>query len=513
MGEERDPGYLLSLDVGTGTVRCVLFDLEGRVRFRETRPRSYLADPGGDVFLRTFDTDALWDDICLLTRSLFDRGGIAPEAVRAVSATCQRFSNLFLDGGGRTVYAGPNLDTRGVYTQGQIEEALGEAYYRITGQWPPLLSALARLLWFRQERPAVFRGVRTVLMLDDWVLLKLSGERVSEPTAASGSGFLDVVTASWSSRILETFGLDPDLLPPLKHPGETAGEVTARAAGETGLAAGTPVVVGGADTQCALLGAGVHGPGQIGIAAGTTGPTCLTLDVPFVDPGQGLWTSAHVEPGIWILEANCQWLGNVYQWLHDRLEELPLEPSTRAGLFGWMDAQAARVPAGAGDTFGLLGPILMDARSFHVVRPGVFLFPPPAHPMIASPSGIPHLIRSALENFAFALRGNLERLRGAGRGDPGRVLLTGGMAASGVFCQILADCLGRPVEVARVLEGSALGAAICAAAGIRVFGGIADARKALVGRDRVFEPRAENREVYEQAYDRWVDLYRKLEDL
>jgi len=273
------------------------------------------------------------------------------------------------------------------------------------------------------------------------------------------------------------------------------------------------VVVGGADTQCALLGAGLLAPGGVGIAAGTTGPTCVTLDTPLVDTDRGLWTSCHMEPGVWILEANCQWLGSVYEWLHDSLAALPLETSVKADVFGWMDAEAARVPAGAGDTFGLLGPILMDARAFHVVRPGVFLFPPPAHPLSEVPTGIPHLVRSALENLAFALRGNLERLHGVWHGKPELVQVTGGMTRSALFCRILADGLGLPVAVAAVQEGSALGAAVCAAAGVGVFASIKEARKALVHKERVFEPVAENTAVYAAAYDRWVEVYGKLEDL
>ena len=196
MSGKRLEGYLLSLDVGTGSVRCVLFDLAGRIVFRQMAPRSYRSDAAGDPFLRSFDAGLLWKQICLLTRSMFAATEIAPGTVLAVSATCQRFPNIFLDGKGGEVYAGPNLDTRGIFTQGRIEETIGEEYYRITGQWPPLLSGLARLLWFRQEEPDVFSGIRTVFMLDDWVLYRLSGERGSEASAASGSGFLDLKTAT-----------------------------------------------------------------------------------------------------------------------------------------------------------------------------------------------------------------------------------------------------------------------------------------------------------------------------
>jgi len=272
-------------------------------------------------------------------------------------------------------------------------------------------------------------------------------------------------------------------------------------------------VVGGADTQCALMGAGVLGAGRFGIAAGTTGPACLTLDVPRVDTKRGLWTSCHMEPGTWVLEANCQWLGNVYQWLHDFLQDLPLEAAVRTDLFGWMEAQAERVPAGADDTLALLGPMLMNAREFHVIRPGTFLFPPPAHPMSDAPARMSHVIRATLENFAYALRGNLSRLEGSAEARAERVFVTGGMARSALFCGMLADCLKIPVEVAEVREGSALGAAICAASGGRAFGTVREAQKALTRVAQVFEPHAEHGEAYDQAFHRWLEVYQGLEDL
>ena len=505
--------FILSLDAGTGSVRGLLFDLEGNRAGTEIRPRGYLPDPCGQPFLYVFDPRDFWGIVCDGIRSLLRNAGTGPESILAVSSSCQRFSYLFLDGEGEVLYAGPNLDPRGVFTQTDIETRLGTAYYRLTGQWPPLLSGLSKILWFRQEAPQTFDRIRTAFMLGDWMSYKLSGERTAEITAASGSGFLELAAPKWSEEILGAFHLDRDLFPPLIFPGQVIGGVSSRAAGETGLKAGTPVVAGGADTQCALLGAGLWGPGQFGIAAGTTAPVCLWMDSPLVDPEERLWSSWHLSPSSWILEANGQWSGRVYQWLHDFFANAGVRAGPDGDIYRWMEEEAARLPPGAHDTLACLGPILMDARQFHTVRPGLFLFPPPAHLMTESPAMPGHLIRAALENIAFSMRGNIERASRVGAVRPDRLYLTGGLARSRLFCRILADCTGLPVQAGRESEGSALGAAVCAAAGVKAFPDLATAQKALVHLDRISEPSAADTELYQPVYERWCEVYAKIEEI
>jgi len=513
MRTKDDGPYLLSLDAGTGSVRGLLFDLQGNPVSSEIRGRSYQPDPSGEAFLHVFDAPGLWRTLCELIGCLLRNTGADPESILVVSATCQRFSFLFLDDRGEVLYAGPNMDPRGIFTQADIEARMGVEYYRLTGQWPPLLSGLSKLLWFRQEAPEIFARIRTVFMLDDWMSYQLSGERTAEITAASGSGFVELATPKWSEGILGAFDLDRDLFPPIVFPGQVIGAVHSRAAAETGLKAGTPVVAGAADTQCALLGAGLWGPGRVGIAAGTTAPVCLWMDAPLVDPEERLWSSWHVAPRSWLLEANGQWSGSVVQWLRDFFSKAGVPTGPDLDLYRWMEQQAGRLPPGAHDTLACLGPVLMDARQFHIVKPGIFLFPPPGHLLTESPPGPGHLIRAALENIAFSMRGNLERVSRAGAANPDRLYLTGGLAKNRLFCQILSDCAGLPVLVCSETEGSALGAAVCAAAGIRAFADLAAAQKSLVATDRTYEPCPAHTELYQPLYERWCEVYEKLEGL
>ena len=513
MKNRSKDGYLLALDGGTGTVRALLFSMDGQRIHRGQKKRAYAHDPLLGEFACVFDAGSLWSTICDIIRSVLRQNGIPPEAVLAVSATGQRFSYLFLDDKDEVLYAGPNLDARGAFIREDIEGRMGQAYYPLTGQWPALTSALSRLLWYRQEAPTVFGRIRSVLMLNDWMLQRLCGTKRCEVTAASASGLLDVGARQWSEKVLSTFDLDATLLPPLAPAGEVIGEVLPGVAQETGLKQGTPVVVGGADTQCALLGGGVRGEDQLGIVAGTTAPVCLLMDTPYVHPEKRFWTSCHVDAAHWVLEANGQWAGYVVEWMKDLLINLRERPCTDREMYEWIDKKARAAPPGCHDTFAFLGPVIMEEKNFQFLRPGVFHFPAPAHPLTAYPAQASHFLRAILENIVFALRANHEQIAGARPTRPGQICLTGGLSGSPLFCQILADCLDLPVFVGRIREASALGAAICAATGVGAFSSLGDAQDVIVREDAAFEPCRENTAAYQKAYERWREIYDKIEAL
>lgn len=466
-------------------------------------------------FLRIFDPDDLWAGLSGLSREVLEKTGTAASAVRAVTATGQRLSDLFLDAEGRALYAGPNMDARGLFAEGLAgDPILEEEIHAITGQWPPLLSTLARLLWHREEEPSKFQRIRRVLMLNDWILYKLSGEMASEPTAASTSFVLDIATRRWSRSVLDRFSLDPSLLPPLATAGQVIGKLTASAAKACGLEPNTPVVVSGSDTHCGILGAGVVEPGEVGIIAGTTTPVCLVLDTPVIDPERRTWTCCHVMSNQWALEANAQWTGAVYQWLHDLLKEDFFGDRDSASCYRFMEDKARAVAPGSDDTFAMLGPTVMDARKLTVLRPGVFLFPPPTNPMVEKPASWGHLVRSALENIAYAIQGNLELLKSIHAPvPPGKLHLTGGLCNSRLFVEILADVVGLPLSVARVRNGTALGAAVCAAVGAGWYPDLPRAVQHMVQFEAPVEPVAEHAGVYRSGFVRWNEIWERLEDL
>ena len=255
---------VVTLDAGTGSGRCVAFDAAGRPLASAREPFHYERFTNPDVpFVRGFNLDAraFWGALAQCARAAL-AALPAGARIRGVIATSQREGCVFLDAADEVLYAGPNLDARAFAEGMDLEQRIGaERLHRITGHAPPYIFPAARYLWYRKHHDGT--RVARVFMLNDWITYRLSGVAVAEPSNAGESMLYDVSRREWSVEILDALDIPPAILPDLHPAGASVGRVTARAAAETGIPEGTPVFVGGADTESALLGSGV----QIGRAS------------------------------------------------------------------------------------------------------------------------------------------------------------------------------------------------------------------------------------------------------
>jgi autoinducer 2 (AI-2) kinase len=292
-------------------------------------------------------------------------------------------------------------------------------------------------------------------MLNDWLTYRLSGEMASEPSNATESMMFDLRRRCWSDEILATFEIPIDLLPPLLRSGELVGSVTREAATATGLHEGTPVFVGGADTQCSLLGAGAIDPGDVGATLGTTTPVQTVVGEPLFDPASMLWVGCHVVPDRWVLESNAGDTGDAYLWLLDLLSGgLPRDQLYAFGERLVRDGEPS-------PTMMFVGPSIFNLGKLNVSRPGGILFPFPAMHVRPDRGA---MVRGFLENLAFALRGNLEQLAAVTSQPSVELAISGGMSRSKAAIQAIADVIGIPLQVAQEPESAALGCAMLVAA-------------------------------------------------
>jgi sugar (pentulose or hexulose) kinase len=491
----------VALDAGTGGGKAVIFDTHGAVLGAHREPWGYDVRVNPQMpFIKEFSFDAptFWEILCRCVRGALAKAQITATDVEGVATTSQREGCVFLDAHGREIYAGPNLDGRGFAEGLDILNRLGnERLYKITGHSAPFIFPIARYLWFRTHgTPAVAH----LLMISDWLTYRLSGELCAEPSNATESMLFDLQGRCWSEEILSTFDIPRAILPLVRQPGERVGAVTAAAAAATGLTAGTPVFVGGADTQCSLLGAGVVDAGATGATLGTTTPLQTVVDAAVFDPQSNLWAGCHVVPDRWVLESNAGDTGDAYLWLLDLISG----GRPRDELY----ALGERLAAGG---FGppsmmFIGPSIFNLLKMRWDRPGGMLFPFPA--MHVRPQR-GTFVRAFLESIGYALRANLEQIT-AITGRPATALtLSGGMTRSAALTRIIADVVGLPTRVGHEPESAALGCAILIAA--HAHGGIGAATRAMVHHDSI-EPDAEQRERYVAPYAKWCELYRLLEE-
>jgi len=489
--------YLLAIDAGTGACRCVVFDSNGREVSRAYKEWGYRIPEGLEPLGKEFNPSDFWNIIRSLIREAMFNGGVSKEEIIGVSSTSQGQGAVFLDDRGKELYGGPNVDARGFMVQDIIDDTLGQELYDITGHAPYLIFIPSRLLWFREYKPEVYDRIAHVLSINDWIIYKLSGAFVTEPATASNSLLFDVRKREWSRKALDALNIPYEFLPELRVSGEIAGEVKST---EGGLNAGTPVMVGGPDIECGLLGCRVFDDGEAGAVLGTSAPVRMSLSKPLIDAGGRIWSSAYIIKDRWTIESNAQMAGMSYRWLRDKITGMDFES---------MDSLAGNEKIGSNSTYAFLGSEIMNAKSMQTLRPGAFIFPSPTNP-VNEPIGLGNLARAALESIAYAVRANLEQLVEISGKKINKLKVCGGMSRSRVFREILSGVLDMPLSVPLVKETSSLGCAMCASIGAGIYDNLMDASESMT---ELEETLPENSQEYEGHYRKWLSLYEKLLDM
>jgi autoinducer 2 (AI-2) kinase len=494
---------LLALDAGTGSCRAVLFAVDGTqvgMAQREWTHAGLPGVPGSQVF----DTKSNWRLIAECVRQVLTQSGVETSAIRAVSTTSMREGMVLYDKTGREVWACPNVDSRaGAEAAGLVERGLAEAIYRQGGDWVAI-TAPARLLWIQKHEPALFAKVDHLTMLADWITQRLSGEFVTDPSIGSSSGMFDLARRSWSNDVIDICGMRADVFPSVLAPGTTAGVVSAGAADATGLRPGTPVVIGGADTQLGLVGIGVVEPGRFTVVGGTFWQQTIGLSEATIDPKARLRTLCHALPGQWMMEGIGFYSGLSMRWFRDAfcdLEKLEAE-RTGADAYLLMERSAMEVPPGSNGVIGILSNHMVASRWIHA-SPAFLQF------NLGEPasSGKKECIRAIEEAAAYVSYGHLKVIEDISKQSIDHVVFTGGASKGALWQRILADVLGLPVRVPRVKESTALGAAIFAGIGAGVFPDVATAAREVVSFEGTVDPDPEVHSRYRELYENWTRVY------
>ncbi len=486
--------YLLGLDAGTGSIRALLVDTESGRTTVAVRPWKHIPVAGEGGWAYDFDVERNRALLSEAVREARERASAAPDEVAGIAVSSMRH-NLVLLREGRAVFAVPNRDARPSAEATEMAVERGEALYRSTGRWPSPVFLLPRLKWLATHRSEWLEGARA-LSIGDWVAFLLCGEVATDFSQAGESMIFDLHRREWMGDGIDELGLPRSLFPPVFPSGSLLGKLTPAAADELGLSPGIPVAVGGADTQCALLGLGALRPGEVALIAGTTAPVQMVVDRPILDPDRRLWTGLHALPDRWVVESNAGAMGEPLEWLAGLL--YPDSPRPVARLM----AEAARSRPGAGGLLSTFG-----AQVFHASAMGLPVGSLTLCHFLGDADGLSrrrNLARSVLEGMACALRANLEQIS-ALAGHPSSIFLGGGMSRSPFWGQLLADVLGRPLLASEVAEASALGAAICAGVGAGLFRDPAEGSKNLA-RTRSVIPEEEAVRVYAGVYAGWQSL-------
>ena len=434
---------ILVLDVGSSALKAVIFDPHG------SRLAGTEAAYGAGASAERHPPNEWWWAAVAAVNEL------KPAGIAAVVLTGMMENLIPVDADGEPI--GDAI----LYPDGCGAPFLAKARNRleaadaagICGNAPEPLMTGFKLMWLRNEDPARYAAARYFLPgARDFIALKLTGEATTDPVCAATTGLMDIATRDWSAPLLAIAGIERGRLPAIRPATAIVGHLGARVAAELGLPSGTPVVNGCGDAGAAAMGGGADRPGDASLYVGTSGWVARIAENAVLDNASPFYRLPHPVSGDVVEIAPILSAGAAASWARGALG---LDLSAAEQLAG----QADLAPGDA-----LFLPYLTGERSPFLdleVR-GAFLGLDPA-------DGPGELYYAVLEGVALAIDANLRIMGGTG----GRVTLSGGGALSPVWCRIIADIIGTPIEVAAdPVSATAFGAFRIAqqALGMRVSG-------------------------------------------
>jgi autoinducer 2 (AI-2) kinase len=452
--------YLMAIDVGGGSGRCLLLDPETGATRSAKRNWTHPAAPGTSGLGYSIDTNDVLKKLAEASREVLAKAGAAPDQIAGIATSGMRNTIVVLDARNNILLATPNRDARALGEGMMLGLERGQEFYTVTGHWPTPLFLGTRLIWMKNNTPDLFKRAATALSLTDWMAFILSGQKVSEHSQAGESLLFDLKQRRWAFDLIDSLGFPRSLFPEPVDSGAPIGTLTKQAADLLGLVPGIPVAAGGADTQCGLLGAGAIKDGDLAVIAGTTMPLQLVTDDLILDKEGKLWSGQHVVAGKFILESNGLVTGDIIDWFARLL--YPDSPDATLSLF----AEAAGSLPGAANIYSTFGSAIFDGRSVGFPI-GNLTF---SHMITGDASrSRRHIVRALVEGIAYSVRANLEQLIAVSGKKIPAVRVAGGMSKSSLFNQIVSDVTGCAVLVPPTAEVTSVGAALLAGVGSGIF--------------------------------------------
>ncbi len=478
--------YLIAHDLGTSGDKATLFTTDGELvrSITYTYPTNFFNSTWAEQ-----NPEDWWRAVCENNKALL--ADVDKKQVAGMAFSGQMMGCVVVDRDGRALR--PAIiwaDQRSQEQEKAIREQVSEQeFYRITGHKISASYSVEKLMWIRDHEPEIYKNTYKMLQPKDYVIRRLTGAFVTDYTDASGTNCLDLNRLAWSERLLDLTGIDKEKLPDVYPSTHVAGELTGSVAEECGLAAGTPIVIGGGDGVCAAVGAGSVREGDTFNYLGSSSWVALTSKEPIYDPELRTYNWAHMVPGLYSPNGTMQAAGNSYQFIKKVLcKDLETEAKERGvSPYELMNQEIAASPAGANGLLYL--PYILGERSprWNPNARGAFVGLKMEHTR-------GDMLRATVEGILMNLCIILDVFRA--HMDIQELNVIGGLAKGDPIRHALADIYGVKARRLNWLdEATSMGAAVCAGVGT---GALEDftAIDRFIKVDDVIEPDLENHRRY-----------------
>jgi len=495
---------LLGIDIGTSACKVACFTPDGKIlgSKSEEYPVYYPKEGWAEQ-----NPQEWWEAVCRAIKRMLKNNDINPKDIAGIGTDGQSWSAIAVDESGEVLTNTPIwMDSRAKSICNQLNEQIGaEKIFNINGNLLQPAYTTAKILWYRDNKPEIYGKIDKILQSNSFIGYRLTGVATQEPSQGYGVHCFDMRRGCWDEEMAKMLGVEMRFLPKIVACHEVIGQVTEKAAQQTGLVAGTPVVAGGLDAACGTLGAGVINPGETQEQGGQAGGMSICMDT--YESDERLILGYHVVPNKWLLQGGTTGGGGVMKWFEHEFGAYERVIADKEGKnsFAMLDELAEEVDAGSDGLIFL--PYMAGERSpiWNEHAKGVYFG-------IDFQKTRGHFARATMEGASYSLKHNLDVAEG--KGIKVNVLRAmGGAANSRLWTQMKADVTGKDIVVPSSDTATTLGAAILAGVGVGIYGSFEEAVRRTVKITKEYQPNMNNHKCYQKNYQTYLKLYEQLEEL
>ncbi len=495
---------LLGIDVGTTGCKVIAFREDGEILAQAYGEYPLIHPQPGWSEL---NSNVVWENVSNGIREVAAQ--TKSEPIEAISVASQGEAVTPVSGN-YDVLANA-ITTFDARTTGICEEILQDIspleVMQITGMPPSNIHTLAKLVWIQRNQPEIYKEVWKFFGFEDFVNFKLGVQLAVDYSLAARTMCFDIINKCWSEKMLGLADVDVSLLPDTVPSGTIIGEIGKKVAGELNLPNGVVVVAGGHDQPCGALGAGIIRGGELMDATGTVECIAPAFPKPVVNQQMidgNFSCYPHVVEGLYVTLGFVSSGGVVLRWFRDTLAQ----------------AEVAQAAAEERDVYDILLEDIPDSPGTAMLLPH-FTGSGTPHLDLESKGAIVgltlsttkgELVKAILEGISYEIKQNLTMLEDAGV-EINEVRAIGGGAKSEKWLQLKADMLNKKVIALDISEGVCLGTAILSGTAIGKYSSIEEAVDLLVKPQKVYHPREEIAQQYDEKLKVYEQIYPALRDL
>lgn len=498
--------YFMGIDVGTFETKGVLVDGDMQVVAIHAEKHG-MENPQPGYFEHDAE-EVWWGDFCKVSKALIEKSGVDPADIKCVGASALGADLVPVDENcvalRKAILYG--IDARAHKEWDQMYEKYGrEEVLKFNGR--PLVAndVPPKILWIKNNEPEIYEKTHKFLTGSSYLTAKLTGEYVIDRFLGYG-GFTplyDPEKGDIDYRYINDF-CRPDQVATLHDNTDIVGTVHAKAAAETGLLEGTPVITGADDSGAEAISTGILEVGDFMVQIGSTLYFIGIAD--HLARDQRIWAGGFLIPNANSIQGGTNAAGTFTRWFRDNIffDALKLEQEGGPDAYETMMEGLADIPVGSDGIICL--PYIAGERTpinDPLARGAIF--------GLRIDHTRTHIYHAALESIAYGIKHHFDIFK-ENDVEANRIFAAGGGTKNPVWMQMIADVMGKEIHTAEVGIGAAYGDVLMCAIATGHIESFADIRK-YVTESTLYKPNMENHEKYKKYYDNFLKLYEVTKEI